>query len=270
MNKQRKVSDSTKKTVAGSQFFKCANSPRSRLLGLESYLCPLWQRKSGNEGCFDQAGYEIDHIEEFSVSGNDNIKNLQALCKMCHAVKTKAFMQNLSKSRSKKTVKCDDDEQSESDIESELGSDIEESDSDDDLNSQIEEDYISNRLTLSKYVCDKCDKEFKRKENLDYHVKHDACINREYPCKACDKLFASRSGMYRHMRDSCNLKKQQCDEKKRILERLVRVEKELEAKKASDAKESKREKDIKQLKRTNKKLLSEIKKRKAEQTKTIM
>ena len=46
------------------------------------------------KGCFDESGYEIDHIVEHSITNDDSLNNLQALCKMCHSVKTKRFMIN--------------------------------------------------------------------------------------------------------------------------------------------------------------------------------
>lgn len=88
----RTVTESTKKRVAGKQEFKCANNLNVSLKGLEKFFCPLWQISGSSKGCFNESGYEIDHIVEHSVSRNDNEDNLQALCLMCHSVKTKRFM----------------------------------------------------------------------------------------------------------------------------------------------------------------------------------
>lgn len=74
------------------------------------------------------------------------------------------------------------------------------------------------------HFCDKCNRIFRRKENMEYHINHGSCIKRVFPCKACDKSYASKSGMYRHMRNSCIIKKQEEEEKENILERLVRLE----------------------------------------------
>ena len=41
-----------------------------------------------NKGSFDRSGYDIDHIKEFSITFDDNINNLQALCKSCHSIIT--------------------------------------------------------------------------------------------------------------------------------------------------------------------------------------
>lgn len=83
----RYIKESTKKMIAGKQKYKCKNSPQSQVI--QEYDCPLWTCGDGN---FDESGYEIDHIIEYSISKNHHIENLQALCKFCHSVKTKRFM----------------------------------------------------------------------------------------------------------------------------------------------------------------------------------
>jgi 5-methylcytosine-specific restriction endonuclease McrA len=73
---------------------KCANSPFKPAINLSDYNCLLWKYQNG---VFDESGYEIDHIDEYSIlSKQDNvdvnhISNLQALCPSCHKVKTKKF-----------------------------------------------------------------------------------------------------------------------------------------------------------------------------------
>jgi len=106
----RNVSDAKKKNVAGKQYFKCANEPGKKLRGLDGYKCPLWQIPGRNQGCFDESGYEIDHIVEYCVSKDDSVKNLHALCKMCHLVKTKRFAMS---DRSESSEKTDDSEEDE-------------------------------------------------------------------------------------------------------------------------------------------------------------
>ena len=93
----RKISEATKKRIAGRQLYKCANAPNSKLPGLEKYSCPLWQINKRN-GCFDEAGYEIDHIVERCISNNNNNNNLQALCAACHSYKTRGFKMNRNRS----------------------------------------------------------------------------------------------------------------------------------------------------------------------------
>jgi hypothetical protein len=92
---KRNVTEATKKQVAGAQHYKCANKPKSKLKGLGNYNCPLWEIIGDNKGSFDNSGYEIDHITEHSVSRDDDIENLQALCKLCHSVKTKRFLMDI-------------------------------------------------------------------------------------------------------------------------------------------------------------------------------
>ncbi len=91
--------DAQKRMVAGRQCYKCANNPNTSLKGLETYSCPLWQRTvSDNQGSFDQSGFELDHINELSVSHDNSLDNFQALCKSCHSVKTRKFMMKRSNS----------------------------------------------------------------------------------------------------------------------------------------------------------------------------
>ena len=68
---------------------KCANYPFSNII--KNYNCPMWILYDGN---FDESGYEIDHIEEFSKTFNNNLENLKILCACCHKVKTKLFLKN--------------------------------------------------------------------------------------------------------------------------------------------------------------------------------
>jgi mRNA-degrading endonuclease YafQ of YafQ-DinJ toxin-antitoxin module len=98
--------------IAGLQHYKCANKPESNLIGLKNYKCPLYFHNDPIlKGSFDDSGYEIDHITlslsgqvmleavlpsitEHCIDQNDDVDNLQALCKMCHSVKTKKFLMN--------------------------------------------------------------------------------------------------------------------------------------------------------------------------------
>lgn len=91
INMSRKLSEVTKKKVAANQHFKCNNKPGSNLRGIGQYECPLWKIDGENKGIFDRSGYEIDHIIEWCLTQNDDITNLQALCRMCHGVKTSEF-----------------------------------------------------------------------------------------------------------------------------------------------------------------------------------
>jgi len=102
----RKVTVAQKKQIAATQRFKCNNKPGSNLLGLSGYNCPLWLSSDDNTGIFDKSGYEIDHITEWSLTKDDSLENLQALCLMCHRVKTTNFTMNKTvKTPAKKSPK---------------------------------------------------------------------------------------------------------------------------------------------------------------------
>lgn len=65
VDRKRDVSESTKKYVAANQKWCCNNC--NKLL---------------------DASYEIDHKIPLYQGGNNNITNLQALCRNCHGLKT--------------------------------------------------------------------------------------------------------------------------------------------------------------------------------------
>ena len=65
---------------------QCANRPQVFAPGCKDYKCPMWLT---NDGFFDESGYEIDHIVEFTHGGTNDVDNLQLLCPSCHSVKTK-------------------------------------------------------------------------------------------------------------------------------------------------------------------------------------
>ena len=64
---------------------------KKSVLELQNYKCLLW---ICYDGTFDGAGYDFDHIDEFSKTQDNSIYNIQALCPNCHSVKTKKFMHN--------------------------------------------------------------------------------------------------------------------------------------------------------------------------------
>jgi 5-methylcytosine-specific restriction endonuclease McrA len=76
MAAKRNVTEGNKKLVAGRQRYKCAAS-------VVGYKCPLRGR------VFDESGYEVDHIIRLADGGSNEPDNLQALCAMCHSVKSK-------------------------------------------------------------------------------------------------------------------------------------------------------------------------------------
>ena len=104
----RKLSEAAKKRIAGNQHYKCANKPGANLKGLGQYSCPLWKIKNKTiRGSFDAAGYDIDHIVEYSITQDDSDDNLQALCLNCHRSKTVDFIIEKSKKNSTKSIYID-------------------------------------------------------------------------------------------------------------------------------------------------------------------
>lgn len=88
----RKITYAMENRIAGNQFFKCANSPGAKLIGLKNYKCPLWQKEGHTRGSFDASGFDIDHVVEFHICRDDSEDDLQALCPYCHRFKTETFM----------------------------------------------------------------------------------------------------------------------------------------------------------------------------------
>ena len=99
----RKYSNSVKKRVAARQEYRCANKNESKIRGLDNYCCPF----NVMDKVFDESGYDIDHIEEFAESKNNDISNLQALCINCHRVKKwhVSTVQGLDKNQSTEKLK---------------------------------------------------------------------------------------------------------------------------------------------------------------------
>ena len=88
---RKTITQKTKDLIVNRQYNRCANSSLSPALNLSGYLCPFWIY---NNGVFDESGYAIDHIDEVSITSNNELENLQALCHNCHAVKTRKFKIN--------------------------------------------------------------------------------------------------------------------------------------------------------------------------------
>lgn len=89
---ERKVTAAKKRQIAGKQRFCCAAN-------VKDYTCPLATKP------FDESGYDIDHIVELCNGGSNEDNNLQALCIMCHRVKT-SRLQMAAKPKKPKAVKA--------------------------------------------------------------------------------------------------------------------------------------------------------------------
>jgi len=77
---------------------------------------------------------------------------------------------------------------------------------------------------INTYKCEKCDKEFNKKERLECHIANNACKIGLHKCKLCDKSFTTINSMYRHMKHTCKVKKYDENEKKDIYDRLILLE----------------------------------------------
>ena len=89
--KSRYITEKVKKSVLEFQNYKCANNSIHPALNLHDYKCLLW---ICYDGTFDDSGFDFDHIDEHSITNDNSINNIQALCPNCHRVKTKKFMKN--------------------------------------------------------------------------------------------------------------------------------------------------------------------------------
>ena len=89
----RYISPNIKYHILQNQNNKCANNPFRPAINLSDYMCLLWKT---NSGFFDEAGYEIEHINEFSLTFNNSFDNIQALCPSCYRVKRNKFLKQNS------------------------------------------------------------------------------------------------------------------------------------------------------------------------------
>jgi hypothetical protein len=78
------------------------------------------------------------------------------------------------------------------------------------------------------YACLKCNRVFNRKDNLEIHINKNACKQYTHYCKFCKKGFTTETSMYRHVRTSCKIKKEDDSAKDKIYERLIEMEEKVE------------------------------------------
>ena len=221
----RKVSESTKKCVAGKQYYKCANKPGEHLNGLEGYMCPLWKCQDiCIRGSFDESGYEIDHIVEHSVSGDDRECNLQALCKNCHIVKTKRFMRgdndkyncyNRNDVNDNDDNDNDDNDNDDNDNDND-DNDNDDNDNDDNDDDDDDDDDNDDNDSNADIKC-KCGMTFANKQNLTRHMRSGSCKKskncRTFKCTNpnCKSEFSRVDSLKRHIK-KCKYNLHMCNE----------------------------------------------------------
>ena len=78
------------------------------------------------------------------------------------------------------------------------------------------------------FVCDKCNKNFNQKAHLKYHIEKEVCEGKSFQCNFCGKGFTTHTSMYRHIRNSCKIKKRKIVKKTRFMNAycLLALEKE--------------------------------------------
>ena len=129
------------------------------------------------------------------------------------------------------------------------------------------------------HKCDKCNKLFQRKANLNYHISNTVCytdidadtnanenivIDKDGNniCKFCNKIFTTQPSLSRHINHTCKIKKIDDEQKDMILKKLIKIEQENEKLKqitcVLQKKQHDTEKENKELKQEVKKLKKSI------------
>ena len=60
--------------------------------------------------------------------------------------------------------------------------------------------HVTVHLKSKDYICEKCDKRFAQKRDLNVHMKAVHLKIKDYICDKCDKRFAKNSHLNRHMK----------------------------------------------------------------------
>ena len=74
--------------------------------------------------------------------------------------------------------------------------------------------------------CKICKHVFKREYYYKKHIAKQRCKKKKYKCRYCDDKFTTDNSMYRHMKHSCQVKKEEDKKKNMIFERLIKLEEE--------------------------------------------
>jgi len=187
----RYISESLKKKVAGKQIFRCANHPTANLRGIGNFKCPYWRITGDGQGNFDESGYEIDHIIEYSLTKDNREENLQALCYPCHRVKTNNFL------REKKCYTINIGDNTENDNKNIDGN----------IDEEFNQSEQSNEQPIkNNHDCDLCGRKFEDDFFLFFHTELKLCSDDILlDCDGCPKRFASNKELLAHKKKGCSL-----------------------------------------------------------------
>lgn len=195
----RYIPSKIRNKVLAEQEYKCNNRPGIESKNLENFNCPLWDNKK-SPGTFNEEGFDIDHIIEFSLTRDNSRENLQALCKTCHREKTKIFREKRrreSKRVIRKVVITHHDETATMPI--------------------------LREASKKKHVCKLCNKGFTSTTSLRYHQSQRVCLkNRIIACRYCAKYFSHHSSKSRHEK-VCDRKEEYVNNKT-VDERMSQLE----------------------------------------------
>jgi hypothetical protein len=64
------------------------------------------------------------------------------------------------------------------------------------------------------FICEICEKPFKKKGSMNYHITHAVCANKDNQCRFCPARFTTKTSMYAHMRNDCKVRKKEDTNKK--------------------------------------------------------
>ena len=78
---QNDIFNNTKQMILSRQTFKCANSPKMQIPGLNHYHCILWRHR---DGLFDESGGQYDYFQSPQNQAHImDMNNIIALCPSC-------------------------------------------------------------------------------------------------------------------------------------------------------------------------------------------
>lgn len=79
-------------------------------------------------------------------------------------------------------------------------------------------------MSTEGHVCKNCNASFTRKSNWIYHTENNVCKkDKGHKCRYCIKTFTTKSAWYRHMRETCEEKNNEDDDKQKILDELIKL-----------------------------------------------